>query len=420
MAEILYRTSSQAASPLTQSVGFQPVDPATGRLWLSRLMVTAFRNYARATLTLDQRPVVLTGPNGAGKTNLLEAVSFLAPGRGLRGAALADVSRRAKSGVAPKPEAWAVAADVMTPEGPRSVGTGRDPADAVTKSSSQRRLVKIDGTQARGQQQLSELVALVWLTPQMDGLFRDSASGRRRFLDRLVYGFDPAHAGRVRAYEHALRERARLLKTGDADPAWLSALEETLAGKAVAISAARRELVQRLTAAHSTGRQLGPVEAVFPHATLALSGEIEAWLEELPALAVEERLRASLANGRSADGESGGAAVGPHRSDLLVEHLEKGLPAALCSTGEQKALLISLVLAHARLIGALRGVTPLLLLDEVVAHLDALRRRALFETILELTAQAWMTGTDSEIFEELGDAAQFHSVRAGQVNAAAD
>ena len=245
---------------------------------------------------------------------------------------------------------------------------------------------------------------MVWLTPQMDGLFRESASGRRRFLDRLVYGFDAAHAGRVSAYEQVLRERARLLKTGVNDEAWFSALEESMARHGVAIAAGRRSLLSRLAGACTAAVGL------FPRAGLGLNGEIEAWLDELSALEAEERLRAELIRMRVQDSLSGGAGIGPHRSDLVVQHLETGLAAELCSTGEQKALLISIVLAHARLLTLERGCAPLLLLDEVAAHLDEQRRGALFEELLALGAQAWLTGTDAGTFGELAGRAQFIGV----------
>lgn len=370
---------------------------ARDAVWLDRLVATDFRGYARAEVQLDGRPVVLTGPNGAGKTNLLEAISFLAPGRGLRRARLSEVDRR-RSGALDAPQLggpWGVAAHVATPAGTREVGTGRDPGEA-----SERRLVRIDGAPVRSQQALAEVLSVVWLTPAMDGLFRDGPSGRRRFLDRLVYAFDPAHAGRVAAYEQRMRERARLLKTGRYDEAWLSALEEGMAGHGVAIAAARRDLVSRL---HSVCGQVG---GAFPAAEPVLAGAVERWLDEGPALAAEDRLRADLAEARSADAEAGGAGVGPHRSDLLVFHRARAVPAAQCSTGEQKALLVGLLLAHARLLAMVRGGVPLLLLDEVAAHLDQARRAALYETILALGAQVWMTGTDAAAFAPLGAAAQ--------------
>jgi DNA replication and repair protein RecF len=374
--------------------------------WLARVSLSDFRSYDRVVVESDARPLVLTGPNGAGKTNLLEAVSLLTPGRGLRRARLEELGRRGAA--AP---AWAVAAEVMTPDGPRSLGTGRD--GARPEAAGERRVVKVDGDFARSQQVLSEILHMVWLTPQMDGLFRDGASARRRFLDRLVYGFDPAHAGRIAAYEQSLRQRARLLKSRQGDGTWLDGLEQGLAERGVAIAAARRELVSRLNQACAAG--VGP----FPRAAVAVAGEVEDWLAAMPALSAEETLRDRLAETRARDTEGGGAAVGPHRSDLAVSYLESGLSAAQCSTGEQKALLLSIVLAHGRLLTLERGAAPILLLDEVAAHLDAARRAALFDELLALGAQAWLTGTDAEFFAELGDAAQFFEVREARVRRAA-
>jgi DNA replication and repair protein RecF len=385
--------------------GGTPETSATAS-WLARLTVRDFRCYAQVSLEADPRPLVLTGPNGAGKTNLLEAISFLSPGRGLRRARLGEVDRLAPSGTAAD-RVWAVSARVMGPQGPCDLGTGRDPAGR------DRRLVKVDGAFVRGQQALGEVFNVVWLTPQMDGLFRDAASGRRRFLDRLVYGFDPAHAGRVAAYDQVLRERGRLLRTGRGDAAWLTSLEESVARYGVAVAAARRGLMARLAGACAAG--VGP----FPHAELGLVGEVESWLGELSALESEDRFRARLEASRARDAENGGATVGPHRSDLAVRHLETGLAAELCSTGEQKALLISVVLAHARLLTLDRGAAPVLLLDEVVAHLDEPRRAALFEELLALGAQAWMTGTDAALFDGLRGAAQFFLVRDARISRAA-
>lgn len=381
--------------------------PPAAKLWLRRLQLSNFRCYGEAILETDARPVVLSGPNGAGKTNLLEAISFLAPGRGLRRARLSEVDRQNGNAAGP----WAVAAEVMTEAGPRRLGTGRD-GTAEAEGARERRLVKLDGEFARSQQSLGEVVSLVWLTPQMDGLFRDGAAGRRRFLDRLVYGFDPGHAGRLTAYEHALRERARLLKSGAGDAAWLDALEESMAGRAVALAAARLAMVARLNEACELST--GP----FPKVGLALVGEVEDWLEGLPALDVEERLRARLRDGRPRDAERGGASIGPQHSDLAAQHLDRELPAALCSTGEQKALTVALVLAHARLLTLERGHAPLLLLDEIAAHLDETRRRALFEEILALAAQAWMSGTDASLFAPLAEQAQFVCVADGALSAA--
>ncbi len=416
---------ASAASPAGQQTRGRAM--TAGRLSIFRLMLTDFRSYEAVSLEIAPRPVILTGPNGAGKTNLLEAVSFLSPGRGLRGAKLTEIARRTPgqgisghetSGQAetnatldnPGHSNWAVAAEVETPDGPRMLGTGRDVAGGNT-SARERRLIKIDGEFVRGQQALSEILSVVWLTPQMDGLFRESASGRRRFMDRLTYGFDPEHAGRISAYEHAMRERSRLLKSGRNDATWIASLEDTMARYGVAIAAARRAFLERLAWSGAAA------VSAFPRARLALAGDLEAQLDSQPALAVEDELRDRLAAGRGRDAETGGASVGPHRSDLVVHHVAKDMPAALCSTGEQKALLISMVLAHARLVTLDRGAPPLLLLDEVAAHLDASRRGALYNEILAMGAQAWLTGTEASVFLELADSAQFFKVRDGGVAA---
>ncbi len=378
--------------------------------WIARLALSNFRCYARVVLEVDYRPLVLTGHNGAGKTNLLEAISFLAPGRGLRRAKLGEIDRIVPGESDAMGGAWGVSATAMGPQGPRELGSGRDPArDAGQTAVRDRRLVKVDGAFARGQQALGEAFSVAWLTPQMDGLFREPASGRRRFLDRLVYGFDPSHAGRVAAYEQVLRDRSRLLRTGGGDTAWLASLEDAVARHGVAIAAARRALMARLAGACAAG------SGSFPRAGLGLMGEVESWLDELSALAAEDRLRERLAAGRAQDAETGGAGAGPHRSDLAVRHLENGLAAELCSTGEQKALLVSIVLAHARLLTLERGAAPVLLLDEVVAHLDERRRAALFEELLALGAQAWMTGTDAALFDDLRADAQFFLAHDAQI-----
>jgi DNA replication and repair protein RecF len=396
--------SAGAAAPLASA----------GRVGVTRLVLTDFRNYREARLSLDTEPVVLTGPNGAGKTNLLEAVSFLAPGRGLRGARLAEIGRR-RHPVSDAPtevatHGWAVAATVATRGGSLRLGTGCDPADE------ERRIVRIDGEPARSQAALGERLAVVWLTPAMDRLFSEGPGGRRRFLDRLVLVLDSGHAARVSAYDQALRERARLLRTDfsvdrPADPAWLAALEEIMAAQGVAVAAARRDTVQRLE------RACAEAEGPFPRARLALVGTIEDWLAETPALAAESRFAAALTSARRGDAVAGGAALGPHRSDLAVSLARSGIAAESASTGEQKALLISILLAHAELQRAQRGAPPLLLLDEIAAHLDASRRQALFEALAGLHSQAWLTGTDEALFAPLRRRAQFLSVREGTVTA---
>ncbi len=376
--------------------------PRFGPVGVTRLALTDFRNYRAVRLDLAAGPVVLTGPNGAGKTNLLEAVSVLSPGRGLRNARLADFDRRRTEDEADA--GWAVAATIETRRGPVRIGTGRDPAGG------ERRVVRIDGENARGQAALGEVIGVTWLTPQMDRLFIEGPSARRRFLDRLVLGLDPAHAARVSSYEHAMRERSRILRDGPNDPAWLDAIEETMAAQGVAVVAARRDAVERLDAACAAA------EGPFPRARLSLEGAVEGWLDELPALAAEDRFRTALKDGRVADAAAGGAVVGPHRSDLLVAHAGKGTPAETMSTGEQKALLISIVLAHAKLQRQTRGDPPLLLLDEVAAHLDAARREALFTTLLDLESQVWLTGTDAAIFAPLRQVARFLSVSDGTLS----
>ncbi|SNR28917.1 DNA replication and repair protein RecF [Tistlia consotensis] len=380
----------------------------TAPLWLRRVALTRFRNLRQAELATDARPVVLTGPNGAGKTNLLEAISLLTPGRGLRRAPLAELESREPANDA-SAVGWAVAAELVTPDGPRSLGTGSEPGVPGRSGgeAADKRLVRIDGERASSQQALGELLSVVWLTPQMDRLFLDGPSARRRFLDRLVYGFDPRHAGRLTAYEKALRERSRLLRAGSWDPVWVGALEDSLAERSVAIAAARRAAVERLAGA--CAQSLG----AFPRAGLGLAGDAETRLGEAPAVEVESRLRETLERQREHDAETGGAGVGAHRADFSVSHLERRLPAALCSTGEQKALLISIVLAHARLIALEKGAAPLLLLDEVAAHLDEPRREALFEELLALGAQSWLTGTDTAPFAPLGAAAQHVLVQEG-------
>ncbi len=394
-----------AVAAMPQKPSADDAQPAAApALWLARLSLSHFRNYAEAAISLSPAPVLLTGPNGAGKTNLLEAVSLLSPGRGLRRAKPQELQQLDAA------SPWAVAGEVETPDGRRQLGTGRAPSGEG--QSSERRVVRIDGRTERAQSAFAAILDIIWLTPQMDGLWREGASERRRFLDRLVFAFDPAHAGRVSGYETNLRQRLRLLQEGGADPHWLSALEEGLAERGVAIAAARAQLVKRLNLAileESLGR--------FPRVALRLAGALDDWLAGGSALAAEERLRQAFHDARRSDAEQGRAAFGPQRSDLEARHLDRDCPAGLCSTGEQKALLVGLVLAHARLIALERGRPPLLLLDEVAAHLDAARRDALYDEVLSLGLQAWLTGTEPAIFEALSGRAQSFLVTEGQVSA---
>jgi DNA replication and repair protein RecF len=369
------------------------------------LAVGDFRCYRRAELSPEGASVVLTGPNGAGKTNLLEAVSFLAPGRGLRRAKLAEIDHRPRPGE-PAAGRWAVAASLDGPAGAVAIGTGRDP-DAEEEFG--RRVVRIDGTPQRGPAVLADHAALAWLTPAMDRLFADGAGARRRFLDRLALGLDPNHARRVAAYDQAMRERGRLLQQGGADPGWLDALEATMAAEGVAVAATRRALVARLAVAAAEAAD------GFPRPLLALEGELAGWLAAVPALEAEERLMRALAAARRRDAETGAAGAGPQRDDLAVVFAATGMPARLCSTGEQKALLIAIVLAHARLVAAERGRPPLLLLDEIAAHLDRERRAALFRAIRLIGCQAWLTGTDEALFQPLSGGARFYRVAEARI-----
>ena len=369
-------------------------------VYLTRLKLTDFRNYPQLSLQCDRRHVVLTGENGAGKTNLLEAVSFLSPGRGLRRAAYADVARVGAD------NGFTVFAAVEGMAGPVEIGTstGRE------AGSGGGRKLRLNGANARSADDLLEHLRLTWLTPAMDGLFTGSASDRRRFLDRQVLAIDPQHGRRVLDYERAMRSRNRLLSEGRMDPAWLDGIELQMAELGTAIALARRELVAMLSDLIAEGRQEGP----FPKATIALEDFTEE-LGDVSAAALEEAFVGKLAEARYRDAAAGRTLTGPHRSDLLIRHREKDMPAAHCSTGEQKALLVGLVLAHAGLTRRISGFPPVMLLDEIAAHLDAGRRAALFDLIDDLGGQAFMTGTDAAMFAALGERAAHFTVDAGTV-----
>ena len=381
---------------------------APALLAVRQLRLTHFRNYRQLRLDCGFEPVVLVGANGAGKTNLLEALSYLAPGRGLRRARLEDVCCRSRAGDPPA-AGWAVAATLDTPDGRVAIGTGLEAGRS--DGGLPRRVVRIDGRPMQSQTALGQHVAAVWLTPQLDRLFLDGTSERRRFLDRLVTALHPEHAGDVAAYENAMRQRSRLLGEGNRDPHWFTALEDTMARHGVALAAARADTVQRLDAAARLG--VGP----FPRASLAMAGEVDGWVATMAAIDVEDRLRRELAASRSRDADAGTTSYGPHRSDLAVRHLDLDLPAAEGSTGQQKAVLVSIALAHARLVALSRGRPPLLLLDEIAAHLDAERRLALFDEVVALGVQSWMTGTDAELFAPLAGRAQILRVVDGSIAA---
>jgi DNA replication and repair protein RecF len=369
------------------------------RLAVTRLLLTNFRSYATAQIAVSGRPVVLAGANGAGKTNMLDAISLLSPGRGLRGARLAEHARRGPS--ASGETLWAVAATVAQGEQSHEIGTGL----ALGSNGSATRQMRLNNAPAQNAADLAEVVQMAWLTPAMDRLFAEGASERRRFLDRLVFGFEPGHARVATRYETAMRERARLLKFGPRDPAWLDGLEAEMTETGIALCLSRAQTVERLNRALTMRGEAG----AFPCALLALVGEADCLIAEQPD--ADAAFREHLRRARVRDAEAGRTSFGPHRSDLCVRHTARRADAAECSTGEQKALLISIVLAHAWELSHMReGRAPILLLDEVAAHLDAKRRAALFEEILALGAQAWMTGTDIEMFAPLRGHADLFAV----------
>lgn len=377
-------------------------DAATTRHAVTRLSLTNFRSYQQASLNIGPAPVVLAGANGAGKTNVLDALSLLSPGRGLRGAKLGEHVR--KGPAAPGEALWAVSATVLHGTEDHEIGTGL----TTGPNGGERRQLRLNGAAASSTADLSEIVRINWLTPAMDRLFLESASGRRRFLDRLTFAFDSQHARRTLRYENAMRERARLLKYGPRDPAWLDGLEQDMAQSGQDIMAARASTISRLNTALEKRGQAG----IFPCAHLSLAGEADLLAQDAP-FSIEDMLRQRFARSRIRDAESGRTTFGPHLSDLAVRHTQKRMDARDCSTGEQKALLISITLAQAWE-SAHREGTPILLLDEIAAHLDETRRAALAEEILALGAQAWMTGTDLSLFTAFGAQAQIFLVSQGQ------
>jgi DNA replication and repair protein RecF len=369
---------------------------------IRRLTLTNFRSYRAAQIEVGAALVVLSGPNGAGKTNLIEAISLLAPGRGLRRATLEDVAFSEGDG------SWAVAADVEGALGLASLGTGIEPPAAEDAANT--RKFRIDREPVSSASAFADHLRVIWLVPAMDGLFNGPASERRRFLDRLVLAVDAEHGSRVNALERSLRSRNRLLEDARPDPHWLDAIEHETAELAVAVTALRVETVGRLQAALTARRG-----SAFPSAEIALDG----WMEKLvplhPAVEIEDRYRTSLRDNRARDAAAGRTLDGPHLSDLTVIYEPKNIPAADASTGEQKALLIGLVLAHAGLLTAMSGFAPVLLLDEVVAHLDPSRRSALYAELDEIAAQAFMTGADAAAFAEIAARADVLEVNPGQV-----
>ncbi len=371
---------------------------------VNSLKLTNFRSYSSANMQdIDSGVVVLYGSNGAGKTNVLEALSLLTPGRGIRMAKPSDILRKSDSNAS----IWSVVADISTEFGFVKISTGKDRVK-------DRRIVKVNGELVKSQSILANYLSCVWLTPQMDRLFIDSAVSRRRFFDRMVYAYDAGHSGRIARYENALLQRSKLLKDGMMDVSWLGALETQIAETGVAIAAARLDFVQRLQVAcdHAESDE----EKYFPKAKLGISGMVEKALSSRAALEAEDIFKMKLLANRERDRIVGGSSVGPHRSDLDVYYASKNMPASQCSTGEQKALLIGVILAHARLLLAERGCPPLMLLDEVAAHLDEDRRRALYDRLFALGGQVWMTGTDLKLFNSIRTNAQFFEIDDGLIS----
>lgn len=373
----------------------------TPRLHCARLTLTDFRSHAALDLDLDARPVCLHGPNGAGKTNILEALTMLSPGRGLRGAGLMDVARGGADGAALRPRPWTISARMVADGETFALGVGIERTEAGV-----RRVARIDG-RAASASDLARAARLSWLTPAMDRLFAGAAGDRRRFFDRLVLGRAPEHGQTAAAYERAMRERQRLLNEEVGDAAWLHALEREMAANGCAMAAARLETLERL---RETIAQRP--DGAFPKAKIALEGALEAAFAEGRASAdIEDDFLETLLRGRMRDAKAGRTLEGPHRSDLLVRHAPKDMPADQCSTGEQKALLLGLILAHGRALADDPGAGPaLLLLDEAAAHLDPARRAALYEELLALPGQAWLTGTEIGLFEAFGARAQMVAV----------
>jgi len=373
---------------------------ANNRLLISRLTLTDFRNYTGLRIEPNAPLICLYGPNGAGKTNILEALSLLTPGRGLRGQDFHLLARLSGEG------AWAVAAEAETPSGEVRLGTSFDGGEATARK------VAVDGMLQKSSGQLSHYLKMLWLTPAQDRIFMGPGSDRRRFFDRMVASFNDNHAGHVSAFEKLMRERNALLQQPRPDTTWVSTLETQMAEQAIAIAAARNEAVSLLARHFASGAAQGP----FPWGVLQLHGEIEELVSHKPAVQAEDEYAKILADSRGLDKAQQRTMRGPHRTDISVMHGPKSTPAELCSTGEQKALLIGLVLAQAKGAKEMLGASPILLLDEVAAHLDQFRRRGLFAALAELGAQAWMTGTDENLFEEAGDQACRFEVKDGTVD----
>lgn len=372
-------------------------------VFVRELKLSTFRNYTSVQLDFDERHVVLTGENGSGKTNLMEAVSFLSPGRGLRRAKYDQVGQVSFNG------AWTVFTQMEGAQGPVKIGTGLQETATGVETS---RRVRINGTAIKTSDELLDHSRIVWLTPSMDGLFTGGASDRRKFIDRLVLAIDPLHGRRVGDFEKAMRSRNKLLSHDMPDPQWLDALETQMAELGTAIVAARMELIEILSSAIIANHE---ESSPFPDAIVGLQGNLESTYGDMPTSDLEAEYAVRLKNNRMIDRSAGRTLEGPHRSDLKVSHRPKNMAAELCSTGEQKALLVGMLLAHAKLTASMNGFPPILLLDEIAAHLDAGRRAALFDMIDALGCQSFMTGTDKSLFDAMGSRGNFFDVSNGSV-----
>lgn len=385
-----------------------------------RLTLTDFRNYQFLRINAELAPVIITGENGCGKTNILEAISFLTPGKGLRSARLADIRRITPALVNDEyspteiaPVSWAVSAQVQNNGETIDIGTAVEKSARESEEdgirSFERRIVKINGNKITSQAELGKYISANWLTPQMDRLFRGGSQPRRGFLDRLVYAFDLEHAKRTANFEHLYKEWYQLLKNGINDAKWLASLEENMATIGVAIAAARREQIAKLNSfiEHEP-------DDVFPNVVLELDGTIEKLLDKMPAVEAEDYYRSLLAKQRR-NIQYNDSVDGVNRTDFKVYYKKKRMPAELCSTGEQKSLLISIILAQTKCQTLYQGFAPVLLLDEVTAHLDDIKREALLEKIRALRVQAWITATDPGLFASLRDDAQFINIKNGHI-----
>lgn len=388
-------TSVPLPSPEASEYKVQSSAPTSN--FISHLSLTQFRNHASFVLDTSADPVVLIGDNGAGKTNILEAISLMTPGRGLRSVSFSGMVNKTTPD-----QGWTVFSELESLGDTHTIGMSYMPSGEETQ---EKRLIKINGTPIRSQQELSDYLSVIWLTPEMSHMFSEGNSARRRFLDRLAINFDPEHAGRTAAYEHCTRERNRLLSMPRSEPVWLNAIEKKMSEYSVAIAAVRLMTVERLQHA------IAESTTSFPKPRLSAEGEAEYMLRDgMTALAIEEWLEEKLSRIRDEDRQSGRSGAGAHRTSLRVHHPETGREAEECSTGQQKALLTSIILAHARARRSWHGNAPILLLDEAVAHLDHTRRRELFDEIHGLSAQAWLTGTDAGDFTELRSRAAFFSL----------